>query len=289
MENDTTLIGVDLGGTKIRAGLISEGKILKNASSLVPKTSDALAVTDALIKTIHKVFNHTVEGIGIGVPGLVKSGTGVVYDIQNIPSWKCIQLKDILEEIFQCPVYVNNDANCFAVGERVFGKGKAYDDFVGLITGTGVGAGIIKAGHLLPDQNCGAGEFGMIDYLDSNYEYYCSGQFFMNRFQKSGEELAQQAALGLPEAIVAFNEYGEHLGKAIKAILFAVDPKVVIMGGSVSKSYTHYQKAMWTEIANFPYQFVLNNFRIETSDMGEIAILGAGALYIDAMNYIETV
>ncbi|MBS2210872.1 ROK family protein [Carboxylicivirga mesophila] len=283
MEQTRTIIGVDLGGTNMRAGLVVGDKILEVSSCLVPKTDNAPDVTQALIKTIRDVITPEVEGIGIGVPSLVKSSNGVVYDVQNIPSWKKIPLKDILEKEFKLPVCINNDANCFAVGERVYGAGQEYDDFVGLITGTGVGGGIIKNGHLLPDQNCGAGEFGMIPYLEHDYEYYCSGQFFENKYNVSGNKLAQKASEGDEEALSVFAEYGTHLGKVIKTILFSVDPKAIVLGGSVSRSFEYYKTAMWKEIATFPYQFVLENFVIVPSVVKEIAILGAAALYIDAV------
>ncbi|MCU4156877.1 ROK family protein [Carboxylicivirga sp. A043] len=282
MEQIRTIIGVDLGGTNMRAGLVVGDEIKKVSSCLVPKTDVAEEVTEALITTIKEVITTEVEGIGVGVPSLVKASSGIVYDVQNIPSWKKIPLKDILEKEFKLPVYINNDANCFAVGERVYGAGREYADFVGLITGTGVGGGIIKKGHLMPDQNCGAGEFGMMPYLEHDYEYYCSGQFFENVYNVSGGELAQRASEGDAKALDIFKEYGKHLGKAIKNILLAVDPNAIVLGGSVSKSYAYYKEAMWSEISTFPYQFVLENFVIVPSVVKEIAILGAAALYVDA-------
>ncbi len=282
MEQTRMIIGVDLGGTNMRAGLVQGDKILEVSSCLVPKTDRAEDVTAALIKTIRKVLTGDVEGIGVGVPSLVKAASGIVYDVQNIPSWKKIPLKEILEKEFKLPVYINNDANCFAVGERVYGAGQAYEDFVGLITGTGVGGGVIKKGHLMPDQNCGAGEFGMMPYLEHDYEYYCSGQFFENEHNVNGGDLAELASEGDKKAQAIFAEYGTHLGRVIKAILFSVDPQAIVLGGSVSKSYAFYKEAMWKEISTFPYQFVLENFVIVPSVVKEIAILGAAALYIDA-------
>ncbi len=275
------VIGVDLGGTNMRAARVNGSEIIEHAAHAVPKTNVAEEVTSALIKTIAKVMDSGVEGIGIGVPGLVKSDEGIVFDIQNIPSWKNIRLKEILENEFQVPVYINNDANCFAVGERVFGKGKKYSDFVGLITGTGLGAGIIKNGKLLPDQNCGAGEFGMIPYLNGVYEDFCSGQFFENEYNTEGGNMAEEAQNGNKNAIEAFNVYGKHLGMAIKTILFTVDPKAIVLGGSVSKSFKLYEQALWNEIKTFPYRYVTNNLEIVTTDVKEIAILGAAALYIN--------
>ena len=85
------------------------------------------------------------------------------------------------------------------------------------------------------------------------------------------------------KALSVFAEYGTHLGKVIKTILFSVDPKAIVLGGSVSRSFEYYKIAMWKEIATFPYQFVLENFVIVPSVVKEIAILGAAALYIDAV------
>src|SRR5690606_24955530 len=112
------------------------------------------------------------------VPSVVDVDKGIVYDVQNIPSWKEVPLKAIMEERYGVPVQVNNDANCFALGEKYFGQGRDSKAFIGLTLGTGLGAGIILNDKLYAGPNCGAGEFGMVPYLDYHYEYYASGQFF---------------------------------------------------------------------------------------------------------------
>ncbi len=277
-----TVIGVDMGGTKIRAGRVTNNVIEKTASGFVPKTEKESEVTDVLIKVIREVADVNVAGIGIGVPSLVDSDRGIVYNVKNIPSWEKVHLKDILEKEFNIPVFINNDANCFATGERFFGKGKDYEDFVGLVCGTGLGAGIVKDGHLMPDRNCGSGEFGEIPYLDHIYEYYASGQFFQHFYGVNGDVMAAKAKDKDPEALKAFSEFGIHLGKAIKTIMLAVDPAAIIMGGGVAESYEHYRDAMWTEIKDFPYPESVGNLEILITDTQEIAILGAAALYFNA-------
>lgn len=247
----------------------------------MPITDSWQEVMDSLINTIEKVWTSQVEGIGIGVPGIVDPPTGTVYDIQNIPSWKEVPVGEILSKHFNVPVCVNNDANCFAAGERFFGAGRAYDDFVGLITGTGLGAGIIKWGRLLQDQNCGSGEFGMIPYLDGIYEDYCSGQFFLRRANMDGGTMAEMAAKGNEQALKIFEEYGHHLANAIKCILFALDPAAIIIGGSVSKSFQFYEKAMMDELATFPYSQTIEKIKIMTSTIDDVAIKGAAAIYIE--------
>ena len=184
-----------------------------------------------------------VAGIGAGVPSIIDLKAGVVYDVQNIPSWKKVPLKALLEERYRLPVYVNNDANCFAAGEKHFGKLGPYDNAVGLIVGTGLGAGIIANGRLYSGANCGAGEFGMLPYLDRNFEAYASGQFFDRVHGTSGRETAERAARGDRAALEIFAEFGRHLGEAVKAICYAVDPEIIVLGGSVSKSYRFFRAA----------------------------------------------
>ncbi len=277
-----TVIGVDMGGTRIRTGRVKDNIIESTASDFVPKTDNASEVTDVLVKLIHEVSDEEVAGIGVGVPSLVDSDKGIVYNVQNIPSWEEVYLKDILEKEFKVPVYVNNDANCFAVGERFFGKGKEYEDFVGLICGTGLGAGIIKNGHLMPDRNCGSGEFGEIPYLDRIYEYYASGQFFQHVYGENGDDMALRARQKDQVALKAFSEFGTHLGKAIKTIMLAVDPAAIIIGGGVAESFELYRDSMYTEMKDFPYPRSVQNLEILITDTQEIAILGAAALYYNA-------
>lgn len=278
MKLKNSVIGVDLGGTNMRAGLIENNSIVKTAANRVPKTDNWEVVMEALYKTIESVWTNEIAGIGIGVPGIVDPENGVVFDIQNIPSWKEVSVGPLLQKRFQVPVYVNNDANCYAVGERFFGDGRRFNDFVGLITGTGLGAGIIKWGKLLPDQNCGAGEFGMIPYLDQNYEYYCSGQFFNNMAGLDGLIVAREATKGKKEALDLMQQYGRHLANAIKTIIFAVDPAAIIIGGSVSQSFSLYKSSMMAELSTFPYSRTIERIEVLPSNMPEVAILGAAAL-----------
>lgn len=276
-----TIIGIDLGGTNMRAGRVKQNKIEQVAKSPVPDTENPDLVMKHLKEIIKTVLTPAVAGIGIGVPGIVDYKSGMVFDIQNIPSWKEVPVAEILSKEFGLPVYVNNDANCFAAGERFFGEGQKYDDFTGLIIGTGMGAGIIKNGRLIPDQNCGAGEFGMIPYLKHNYEYYCSGRFFEQKSNLSGEQAAIMAKNNDAQALQLFSKFGQHLGNAIKTIIFALDPEAIILGGSVSKSFRFFEEALNNELATFPYSRTIQNLKVLPSRIPEIAILGAAALYYE--------
>ncbi len=282
ITNNGALIGVDLGGTKVAAGRIDGSQLGEVIYKLIPAGSnDPRDIINVIIEVIDKLFDEQVLGIGIGIPGLVDREEGIVNDVQNIPSWKEVHLGNILETHFNVPVYLDNDANCFALGESRFGKGKDEDDFVGLTLGTGMGGGIIKDGFLIPDAHCGSGEFGNIPYLNSIYEDYCSGKFFIREYGFKGEELTEAALKGDKLAMKAFGEFGKHLGNAIKTIKLAVDPRKVIIGGSVAQSSEFFVDSMWSSISDFPFPRAMRDFEVIFSDVKNIAVLGAASLYLD--------
>jgi glucokinase len=278
-----TVVGVDLGGTNVRAGIVEGGRLTEVRSVAVRSQGSEQDVLEDVFSAIDTVMKPGVAGIGAGVPSVIDLKAGVVYDVQNIRSWKKVPLKARLEERYRLPAYVNNDANCFAAGEKYFGKAKPFDHAVGLIVGTGLGAGIIANGRLYSGVNCGAGEFGMLPYLEGNFEAYASGQFFERVHGVSGRELAGRAGRGDGRALEIFAEFGRHLGEAIKAVCYAVDPEAIVLGGSVSKSYGLFQASLWETFQTYAYSIAKERLKIEVSETENIAILGAAALYYDAL------
>jgi len=278
-DKSSSLIGVDLGGTKVAVGRITSGMLSEQLSGKIDQNSeDPMDAVRLMRDLIHQLMNEQVKGIGVGVPGLVNRDWGIVYDVLNIPNWKEISLKALLEEKFNVPVYIDNDANCFAIGEYRYGSHSGHDDFVGITLGTGMGSGIIKSGALLPDAHCCSGEFGTMPYLDGIYENYTSGMYFKMKYGKNGEEVAEKALAGEPWARQAYREMGTHLGKAIQTIIMSVDPPLVIIGGSVARARDLFQESMWESIRQIPFPSVLENFRVEFSETEHIAIKGAAAL-----------
>jgi len=281
--SDPAVIGIDLGGTNVRAGLVERGRLTDVRSVAVRSQGSERDVLEDMFSAIDAVMRKDVAGIGAGVPSVIDLKAGIVYDVQNIRSWKKVPLKARLEECYGLPAYVNNDANCFAAGEKYFGKAKPFDHAVGLILGTGLGAGVIANGRLYSGRNCGAGEFGMLPYLDRNFEAYASGQFFERVHGVSGRELSGRAERGDERALAIFADFGGHLGEAVKAICYAVDPEVIVLGGSVSRSARFFQAAMWDAFQSFAYSITKDGLKIEVSETENIAILGAAALYYDAL------
>lgn len=276
------IIGVDLGATNVRSATVSVEIISDIVSKRINSDGNEEEVLNDVFEVIDKLVTNETKAIGIGVPSVVDVEEGIVYDVQYIPSWKEVPLKKIMEQRYRIPVYVNNDANCFAVGEHYFGKGKNADSLIGLTLGTGVGAGIIINNKLYPGRNCGAGEFGMVNYLDNVYEYYCSGSFFENVYQLSGEAVFQSAKEGNKRAMEMYAEMGVHLGNAIKMIMYTYDPALIILGGSVRFAYEFFQQTMWERIKTFAFTKSAERLRIEISELKNSGILGAAALYYDA-------
>lgn len=278
---DIAIIGVDLGGTHVRAGVVSAARLAQIVSARIPSSGSVESVLQIMYELVDPLINKEVRAIGIGVPGVVDIENGIVYDVQNIPSWKKVELKKFMDERYHLPVLVNNDANCFALGEKYFGKGKRFHSMIGLTIGTGMGAGIIINDKLYAGVNCGAGEFGNVEYLDQYVEYYASGQFFENCYQMNGEVVYKKALDGDPLSIMIFEEFGIHLGNAIRMILYTYCPEMIVLGGSVSKGYTLFEEKMWERIRTYVYSNTLEQFQLEVSDLENPGILGAASLYYD--------
>ena len=277
------VVGIDLGGTNVRAGLVEEDRLGEVAATAIPSDRSQEEVLEAFFGLVDRVVRPGVLGIGVGVPSVVDLKTGVLYDVQNIPAWKEVPLKALLERRYGVPAYINHDANCFAVGEAYFGEARGYEHIVGLIVGTGLGAGVIANGRLYAGANCGAGEFGMLPYRDKTFEDYACGRFFKTVHGISGRELHERALGGDKAARAVFEEFGTHLGEAVKAILFAVDPEIIVFGGSVSKAYPFFKDSLEASVRDFPYSITARNIKMAVSKTEHIAILGAAALYFDAL------
>lgn len=273
-------LAIDLGGTNIRIAQVVDGVIVDRKSISCPSKESYEEVLLHLETLIESMITPEVDGIGIGVPSVVDSLRGIVYNATNIPSWKEVHLKDILQHRFSVPVFVNNDANCFALGEKLFGEATSFRNVVGLTLGTGVGSGIIIDGKLYNGRNTGAGEIGSLPYLDSDYEHYCSSGFFVDHYQLTGKEAAQRAAQGDPVALEIWQVFGSHLGQLMKVILYAYDPEAIVIGGGIASAFSLYAPAMRAAMHDFPYVETLKNIQIRVSQKADISMLGASALVV---------
>lgn len=271
-------IGVDLGGTNMRVGLVENGALIRKEIVSCPSKATYEEVLGRLESLIDKVMCQDVEGIGVGVPSVVDAEEGVVYNVANIPSWTEVPLKQLLQRRFAVPVCINNDSNCFALGVKLFGEGRGHRNLVGITIGTGVGAGIIINGKLYCGRNTGAGEVGSLPYLSYDFEHYCSSGFFLRYHHLTGKQAAEKAAAGEAKALEVWNEFGSHLGELMKAVLFAYDPEAIVLGGGIASAFTFYEQAMRRTLQAFPYEETVKRVRILVSTTEDVALLGASAL-----------
>jgi glucokinase len=275
---NNSVLGIDIGGTSFKIGQVENGVIVNQISRTVDNKATESDTLLSLLEGIDSIINSDVTSIGIGVPAVVDSLTGIVYDVQNIPSWKKVPLKEIVIKRYNLPVYINNDANCFTLGEKIFGKAKDYENFIGLSIGTGIGMGIIINNNLYNGVLCGAGEVGMLPYKDGILEDYSSSLFFLKNYHETAEELSISANKGNINALQAYTEFGLHLGECLKSILYMYAPESIILGGSISKSFSLFKDAMELSLKSFVYQKQIENLKIDISNQEGIAILGAASL-----------
>jgi len=275
---DSTVIGIDLGGSKVKSGLIGQGKLKQVFTKEINSQGTEIEVLEEIVDLLDNYKDTKFSAIGIGIPSVVDVESGVIYDVQNIPAWKKVHLKEIFESRYHVPVYVNNDANVFAWGEKHFGCARSFQHVVGVTLGTGLGAGLIINGKLYNGRNCGAGEFGEVPYRESKLEDYCAGSFFLKQKGISGKEAFVRAEKNDQEAQKMFHEFGFHLGNALKIIVLAVDPEIIVFGGSISQAFKYFEADMMAQFKTLVFKQTVDRLKIKVSTTKNIALLGAAAL-----------
>ncbi|MGW3571821.1 ROK family glucokinase [Streptomyces sp. NPDC000941] len=259
-------IGVDIGGTKIAAGVVDEeGSILETCKVSTPQTPEG--VVDAIAGAVREVSTgHDIEAVGIGAAGYVDDKRATVLFAPNI-NWRHEALKDKVEQRVGLPVVVENDANAAAWGEYRFGAGQGHDDVVCITLGTGLGGGIIIGGKLHRGRFGVAAEFGHIRVVPDGllcgcgsqgcWEQYASGRALV-RYAKQranatpesaevllalgdgtpegiqGKHISDAARQGDPVAIDSFRELARWAGAGLADLASLFDPSAFIVGGGVS-------------------------------------------------------
>src|SRR5690606_37698855 len=230
-------IGVDLGGTNIRAGIRS-GDTVKGFKQVSLRDKDSLDGTLQQLKDlIRPLISSEIESIGIAVPSVVDAEKGIVYNVVNIPSWERVELKTILEAEFGLPVAVENDANCFALGEHRHGKAKGLQNVVGVTLGTGVGSGLILDGKIYRGSNGGAGGVGYLNYRNRDFEFYGGSFFFDEVHGTNALDVYNEAVDGKPNALRIWEVYGMNIGNLVKSLVYSYDPYAIVFGGTITNAF----------------------------------------------------
>ena len=177
-------IGIDLGGTKILAGIVNteNGEVIVSTKKKTQKP-DSESITDKIIQITEKIFYEgkipisEISSIGIGVPGQVDRKNGILISAPNLNCFN-IELKKILEDYFKIPVFVGNDVEVATIGEITFGNGTEYKNLVCIFVGTGIGSGIVCNGKIYSGATGTAGEIGHIIVSSGGRLCGCGGLGF---------------------------------------------------------------------------------------------------------------
>src|SRR6266566_1014627 len=165
-QNLPVVIGVDLGGTQIRAAVLRGAELISRVAQLTGEDTAPEHLIPRIFNAIRQALDEArttleqVAGIGIATPGPLDHRTGIIYSPPNMPGWNGIPLRDLFYEHYQVPTYVENDANAAALGEFMFGAGHGCKNIVYLTLSTGIGGGIIIDGKLVEGASGIAGELG---------------------------------------------------------------------------------------------------------------------------------
>lgn len=195
-------VAVDMGASHLRFVLADQrGEILQEACERVNSEAGARGVITQIREGISQLVPRAerLKGIAIGVPGAVHPQTGKVFDTNNVPGWRKVDMAQELEEAFHVPVFLDNDANMAAIGERWRGVAQGVDNFVFIALGTGIGAGIFVNGRICRGRSGSAGEiFRMnVDWTRWDEEFPDTGYF---ETYVSGMGLASEGRKALPQA-----------------------------------------------------------------------------------------
>ena len=264
-------IGIDLGGTDIKAGLVSATGEL-SCQVVLPTHVDAgpKAVASRIAEATREVVAKAEEqrttdiiGIGLGAPGLIIAETGVVHFSPNFPGWTDIPLVDDVKKalgIQSLPVFMDNDVNAMTLGELRHGAGVGYQSIVALTLGTGVGGGVVidgqvyhgsrntagELGHTVVEPNgryCGCGNQGCLEayagaknIVERTQEKIAAGSNTKLTSELTPKRIAAAAHAGDSLAVEIFAETGVYIGIALTSIAHVLNPEVAIIGGGIAEA-----------------------------------------------------
>ncbi|MBW2983762.1 ROK family protein [Candidatus Woesearchaeota archaeon] len=284
------IIGVDVGGTNIRAAVVSNGKIISKIKTKTEPKKGQKAVLRKVVDIIESFPSKNIAGIGLGVPGMIDAKNGIVKYSPNLPL-KNVNIKKLIEKEFKKPVFVDNDANCFTLAETKYGAAKNKENVIGLTLGTGVGSGILIDGKLYH----GRGSAAELGHTTINFngpkskcgnngcvENYVSIRGILNRVKglyiKNPRELFELAEQRNKKALKLWQDTGFYLGVAVANFANIFDPDAIVIGGNIAKAWKFFSKEMNTTIKK---RALVKNVKVIRSKLGEDAgILGAASLCI---------
>ncbi|HYI95615.1 MAG TPA: ROK family protein [Bryobacteraceae bacterium] len=294
-------IGVDLGGTNLRAAAIrGDGAILNKISG----TTDLHEGRDAVIADIINAINKLKEqcegerllGVGIGVPGFILMEEGIIVGSNNMPGFDNFPIRDDIEGKLGTPIFLENDANAAALGEKWIGAGREVHDLILLTLGTGIGGGIISGGRVLhgfvgmagelghitvvPDGNpCGCGNFGCLEKHASATAIVAMARMLQLGDDITSEQVYKLAKDGNERAKMVFHTMGTNLGVALATLINIFNFPLYLLSGGVLAAWDLFAPTMMAEIEKRSFTFRNAKTVVTKATLGNQAGL-FGAAYL---------
>jgi len=294
-------IALDVGGTKISGSIVDESGKIKN-STLVPTQAEkgskhVIRNILGVIKTLRYGFRKKLEGIGICLPGIVNRKGEVVFGGGSLSCLVGCNLKKEVERVERLPVFIANDADCFALGEAVYGAGKGHDIVVGIIWGTGIGGGIIinkkivsgsagksgEIGHVVVEhemsegKRCACGHYGCLEML-------ASGKNIVRRYKEKKGRIADPNPASIYKSKEAaakevIDDSIRYMGLGLSYIVNIIGPDIIVLGGGVSNLPDKVLRRIEKEIRKNALPAMSKKMKLVKSKISdEPAILGAANL-----------
>lgn len=289
-------IGIDLGGTKIMTGAIDASGMVQHSPVIIPTggTDHTDQIMDRLIGSVYETMSQLqisteeVAGIGIGSTGPLSIREGVILDCPQLPTMYHFPLRKAFEEVFNLPVFLNNDANCLIYGETIFGAAKGKENVLGFTLGTGIGSAIILNRKIWNGSTETAGEVWTSPYKEGIIEDYISGAGVTKIYQSitgkklSSLEVFQLAENGDPYALQTWVEFGEHLSVALSWSTNLFDPEMVVLGGSIAAAYPYFKTSLDNKYRKFLCEKPAAETKIVLAQLGSYAgFIGAACLALE--------
>ncbi len=293
-------IGIDLGGTQTKYGIVSSGgELLYKAAVETPAKSGARALLEHLKRVAQSATDKAAElgreplALGVATAGWVETETGrVTYATDNLPGWTGTPVGEELALACGLPVAVENDANALAVGEKHFGAAKSLRDFVCMTLGTGLGGGCYVDGRLNRGTHYIANMLGHIPLVPSGVLCSCGVRGCLEPYvnaaalvryagdsQISAAQVIAAANAGEQQAIVAIRTLACHLARGCAALVALLDPEALILGGGLVENNPLLISALASELAQIVRPWENRGLRVIPSELGyHGGVLGAAAL-----------
>jgi len=297
-------IGIDLGGTNLRAAAIdSEGNLLDKTAGATNFTEGREAVLSDIVAAIQKLRDQHgspgLAGIGIGVPGFIRMKEGFITSSNNLPYFENFPIRDAIEQRLGARVILENDANAAALGEKWMGAGRGVDDLVMLTLGTGIGGGIISGGRVLRGFVGMAGELGHMTVVPNGNPCGCGNQGCLEKHASAtavvamahmmhlGEnvtskdvyDLARQPGEAGEKARVIWRIIGESLGVALATLVNTFNFPLYLLSGGMLPAWDYFAPPMIETIQRRSYTYRVTQTLIKQATLGnEAGLFGAAYL-----------